>query len=94
VQPLLRTPIALETPHGLLAEVESPIIRIGPCAEFEANFHRHGAMGRVGFLFALALCVVMVVFDGFEMPGALVFFVQRVIEAHIALQRHLDLTQQ
>ena len=43
----------------------------------------HGAIGVVGFLFALALRVVMVVFDGFEMPGALVFFVQRVIEAHI-----------
>ena len=33
--------------------------------------------------FALALGVVMVVFDGFEMPGALVFCVQQVIETHI-----------
>ncbi len=43
----------------------------------------HGPIGVVGFLFALALGVVMVVVDGFEMPGALVFCVQRVIEAHI-----------
>ena len=81
--PLLRTPIAMETPHGLLAEVEAPSIRIGPCAKCSANFHRHGAIGIGGFLFALALGVVMVVCDGFEMPGALVFFVQRVSETHI-----------
>ena len=43
----------------------------------------HDAIGVVGFLFALALAVVMMVFDRFEMPGALIFFVQRVIEAHI-----------
>ena len=43
----------------------------------------HGPIGVVGFLFALALRVVMMVFDGFEMPGALVFFAQRVIQAHI-----------
>ena len=35
----------------------------------------HGAIGVVGFLFALALGVIMVVFAGFEMAGALVFFV-------------------
>ena len=34
-----------------------------------------GAIGVVGFLFALALGVIMVVFDGFEMSGALIFFV-------------------
>ena len=43
----------------------------------------HGPIGVVGFLFALALGVVMMVFDGFEMPRALVFFAQRVIQAHI-----------
>ena len=31
-------------------------------------------IGVIRFLFALALRVVMVVFDGFEMPRALVFF--------------------
>jgi len=35
----------------------------------------HGAIGVIGVLFALALGVIMVVFDGFEMSGALVFFV-------------------
>jgi hypothetical protein len=44
----------------------------------------HGPIGVGGFLFALALRVVMVVLDGFEMPGALVLFVQRVIAAPIA----------
>lgn len=43
----------------------------------------HGSIGIGGFLFPLALGVVMMVFDGFEMPGALVFFVQRVIQAYI-----------
>jgi hypothetical protein len=87
VQPLLRDPIAIETPHRLLAEVEPPIIRIGPCTECSTDFHMHGPIGVGGFLCALALRVVMVVLDGFEMPGALVFFVQRVIAAHIARPR-------
>ena len=43
----------------------------------------HGSIGIVWFLFPLALGVVMMVFDRFEMPGAFVFFVQRVIQAHI-----------
>jgi hypothetical protein len=43
----------------------------------------HGPIGVVGFLFALALGVVMVVFDGFEMSCALVFCAKRVIQAHI-----------
>src|SRR2546425_4482021 len=43
----------------------------------------HSPIGVIGFLFALALGVVMVVFDGFEMPGALVFCAQRVIQAYI-----------
>src|SRR2546428_5115161 len=42
----------------------------------------HSPIGVIGFLFALALGVVMVVFDGFEMPGGLVFGAQRVIQAH------------
>jgi hypothetical protein len=65
----------METPHGFLAEVEPPIIRLGPCAKCEADLHMHGAIGVGGFLFALALGVIMVVCDGFEMSGALVFFV-------------------
>ena len=40
----------------------------------------HGAMGGGGLLFALALGVGMGVFDRCEMPGALVFVVQRVIQ--------------
>jgi hypothetical protein len=43
----------------------------------------HGSIGIVWFLFPLALGVVMMVVDGFEMPSALVFFVQRVIQAHL-----------
>src|SRR6267142_498496 len=43
----------------------------------------YGPIGVVGFLFALALRVIMMVFDGFEMPCALIFFAQRVIQAHI-----------
>jgi hypothetical protein len=43
----------------------------------------YGALGVIRFLFALALGVVMMVFDGFEMSGTLVFFAQRIIQAHI-----------
>ena len=43
----------------------------------------HGPIGVVGFLLPLTLGVVMMVFDGFEMPCALVFFAQRVIQADI-----------
>ena len=35
----------------------------------------HGPIGVVWFLWALALRVVMMVLDGFVMPGSLVFFV-------------------
>src|SRR2546425_11757896 len=43
----------------------------------------YGPIGVVGLLFAWALRVIMMVFAGFEMPVALVFFAQRVIQAHI-----------
>ena len=43
----------------------------------------HSPIRVVGFLFAWALGVVMVVFDGFEMSCALVFFAERVIQAHL-----------
>src|SRR5262245_22854742 len=43
----------------------------------------HSSVRVVGFLWALALGVVMVVFDGFEMPGPLVFFVYPVIQGNI-----------
>ena len=42
-----------------------------------------GAIGVIRFLFALTLGVVMVVFDGFQMSGALIFFAQRIIQAYI-----------
>ena len=73
VKPLLRSPFSIETPYGFLAEVEPPIIDIGPPPKFSADFYMHGPIGVVRFLFALALRVVMVVFDGFEMSCALVF---------------------
>ena len=82
VQPLRRVPLALETPPGLLAAGEPPSIRLGPGATFEADLHMHGAMGVVGLLFAWALGVLRMVCAGFEMSGALVFCVSRVIQAH------------
>jgi hypothetical protein len=82
-EPLLGDPLFIETPHGLLTEVEPPIVRIGPCTKLETDFNMHGPIRVEGCLFALALRVVMMVFDGFEMSGALVFFAQRIIQAHI-----------
>ena len=43
----------------------------------------HGSIGVGGMLFALALGVVMVVFDGFEMASALIFCTQRIVQTHI-----------
>lgn len=73
VAPRLRGPRSLETPPGLLAEGEPPIIRIGPCAQGAAALPMHGALGGVGCRLALALGGSLVVGDGCEMAGALVF---------------------
>src|SRR5262245_13859273 len=82
MEALLRSPCAMETPHGLLAAREPPILRRGPCAQGEADLHMHGAIGGGGFLLALALGVIRVVCDGFERAGALVFFTSRVLQTH------------
>ena len=42
-----------------------------------------GPVGVRRFLGALTLGVVMMIFDGFEMPRALIFFAQRVIQTDI-----------
>jgi hypothetical protein len=81
-QALLRRPWSVETPHRLLAQGEPPIIRRGSGAECQADCHMHGPIGGVGCVFPLPLGVVMMVFDGFEMPCPLVLCAQRVIQAH------------
>jgi hypothetical protein len=73
VAPRLRGPRSMETPPGLLAAGEPPILRIGPCAQGAADLPMHGALGGVGCRLALALGGSLVVGDGFEMAGALVF---------------------
>jgi hypothetical protein len=75
-EPLRRAPLPVETPDGLLAPGEPPSIGRGPGAACQVDFPLHGPIGGVGSLFALTLGVVMMVFDGFEMPGPLVFVVQ------------------
>lgn len=71
----------METPYRLLAEGESPSLRIGPCAECSADFHRHGAMGVVGGLCALALGGGRRVGNRVEMSCAFVLCTPRVIQA-------------
>jgi hypothetical protein len=72
VEPLLRDPLCIETPHRLLAEIKPPVVRIGPVTKCETDFHMHGSLGVGGMLFALALGVVMVVFDeSREIPGVM-----------------------
>jgi hypothetical protein len=46
----------------------------------QTDFDMHCPIGIVWFGFALTLGVIMMVFDGFEIPCALVFCAQRVIE--------------
>ncbi len=82
-QPLRRSTVAVEPSHRLVTEVEAPIIRIGSLPEFQADFHMDGPVRVDRFLGALTLGVVMMLFDGFEMPRALIFFAQRVIQADI-----------
>jgi hypothetical protein len=81
-EPWRRAPLSMEPPDSLLAEIPPPSIRLGPGAKGQAACHLHGTMGVVGLLLPVALGVVIVVCDGFEMPGPLVFFAQRVNEAH------------
>jgi hypothetical protein len=73
----------METSHGLLTEIAPPSIRIGACPEFSTDLDMDGPIGVVGFLFALALGVVMMGCDGFEMSCPFVFGVQGVIQAHL-----------
>jgi hypothetical protein len=79
--PLRWGPWSVKTPPRLLAQVESPSVRRGPGPERSADLNMDGPMGVVGARLPRTLGVVLRVFDGFERPGAPVFFAQRVIQA-------------
>jgi hypothetical protein len=81
--PLLWGPLSVETPHRLLAPVESPIVRIGPGTQLETDLNRYGPSGVVRARLPRPRGVVMMVCDGFEMPCAPVLFAQRVIQADL-----------
>ena len=85
--PLRWGPLSVETPPRLLAQVTSPIVRRGPGTARSADLNRYGPLGGGGARLPRTRGVVMMGFDGFEMPGAPVFFAQRVIQAAIESPR-------
>ena len=82
-QPLLGGALLVQTPHGLLPQGEAPILGIGACPEFSADFDMHRPIGVAGFFLPLTLGVIVMIGHGFEMSRAFVFFAQRVIQTHI-----------
>ena len=77
---MLWHPLPVEPSHGLLTEVQPPVIGIRACPELEADFEMHGAIGVVGFLLPLTFGVVVMVCHGFQMPCVFVFFASRIIQ--------------
>jgi hypothetical protein len=78
--PLVRGSLLVETPHGLLPQGEAPLLGVGTCPAFEADFAMHRSMRVAGLLLPLALGVIVVRGHGFARSRVLVFFASRVIQ--------------